>query len=283
MQEAEDTAQRYLEVGAPFYGECSWDDKAAVKEAGATWRPNPEKQKGVRDGRPGGWWVAKDEAVLLDLLQLPAVPHRLWTPIAFNDTAVSALRSLLFARKQAAEEADREARRAKPKAESDKQVRQWLGIGDDTDAQIMLLSDALGVPMVEVPPIVAKAIPWMKLGPRSGMSDAQRLLRGLHLGLLCPTEARNGGPKESEPPRRRTQRAARARQRPLGRPPPSEPCADAADAAAFDGALLSWDDNEWLGPDPAPSYSGGYDTPTCPKCHELVWVQFGGSCGCRSV
>jgi hypothetical protein len=133
------------------------------------------------------------------------------------------------------------------------------------------------------------------------MSDAQRLLRGLHLGLLCPTEARNGGPKESEPPRRRAQRAhaaQRARQRPLGRPPPSEPCADAADAAdaadvadaadaadasAFDGALLSWDDNEWLGPDPAPSYSGGYDTPTCPKCHELVWVQFGGSCGCRSV
>ena len=64
---------------------------------------------------------------------------------------------------------------------------------------------------------------------------------------------------------------------------PRRPAAGAADAAAFDGALLSWDDNEWLGPDPAPSYSGGCDTPTCPKCHELVWVQFGGSCGCRSV
>ena len=55
MQEAQDTAQRYLDAGAPFHGESGWEDKAKVKEAGATWRPNPAKQKGVRDGQPGGW------------------------------------------------------------------------------------------------------------------------------------------------------------------------------------------------------------------------------------
>ena len=195
MNAATCAAKRYLDGGAPFKGDSDFAHKNLVRETGASFFRNPLKVHGARDGQPSGWWVAKDERTLLALLSLPAdttTQQAVWRPLHLDPAAVGALRNEIADRIALEEAAYRAARVAQPKAQSFKQDRQWLGIEDDTDSQIMVLAERLELLMDQVPPIVEASTRWDFLGPRSGMTDAERLLRGLNMKLITPKRARDG-------------------------------------------------------------------------------------------
>ena len=217
--------------------------------------------------------VAKDEKVLLDLLDLPAVPHRLWTPMGFSDAAAAALRNVLSARKQAAEEADRELRRAKPKPHSEAQDRRDLGIDPDTDGQLMALADRLGISMEEVPPIVAAATCWHTLGPlgadRRAAAAARPADGAAHRrgGAQRRAGGRGGSAATaaaSAQAQARAERQGRGRGRRAGR----------AAAGAARGARRR-------GEPTAPRYPPPPNCVpiVCQDCGQPVWFQF-RSCGC---
>ena len=64
-------ARNYLLCGPPFLGTHDYERKEAVRDAGAVWWKNPEKQEGCTDRRVRfGWYSAPNERILEALLEL---------------------------------------------------------------------------------------------------------------------------------------------------------------------------------------------------------------------
>jgi hypothetical protein len=287
-------AKHYLDAGPPFKGDSHYNYRHMIHDAGGEWLSNPKKVKGARDGQVGGWWVAKTHRRLLDLLSLPAdnTTHQArWRPLNLDGNAVGVLRTEVADRIALEEQALRAARVAQPQVQSYKEDRQWLGVVDDTDTEIMVLSDRLGVPMDKVPPIVEAAIRWDYLGPRSGMSDAARLIRGLNLKLITPKQVIAGGRTA------RTALASHKRKDPdelLDTAPSAQDLAAKAarDAARRASALAEAAAANALANVPPPTAPPPPvakplpplpPTPICKVCGKYVWAQFDNSCGCPSV
>jgi hypothetical protein len=211
-EEAEDLAHRvgqYLTQGAPYRGVIPYVGppavhaarKEAVKECGAKWCPNPEFVEGVR-GRGGpvrGWWTASHARILVELLELkrlesfPAGGKTLWQPLGLCERGAALLHKRCVDEKQrqdAQEEHERTKR--KPTAEQqEREERTRLGIPEDYAEDVAALQ-ALGIEYSRALVQRIRRVVWpssgLSLGPRSGISDAARLLRGVRLNILIAQE-----------------------------------------------------------------------------------------------
>ena len=181
----------FVQSGPPWVGNSLWRDRASVQRYG---RWNGEK----------GQYQAPNEHAMLKLLETG-----LWCPVAVaqhKEQFVEFLHSRKRERdaeeaKQRAEtdakakasmvakmrrEQDEEREREVKKAREDKiralyknhQLRRDLGVVDDQPEMVKELFDVYGVTADQI----SASGKLADLGPRSGMSDAERVLRAFRLG-----------------------------------------------------------------------------------------------------
>lgn len=202
------TIETYLRVGGkgPFLGELPYEKarrvhderKAAIKERGAKWTPNPEYVEGARGGTRG-WWAAPNRHVLLELLKLKPGDGMgttpLWLPCGVGPMGAVLMLKLCMDEKVAEEAADAQARKKREPSLEDKEreERSRLDIPNDSAADVAALLE-LGIvhsrELMERARRYASDATGSSLGPRSGISDAARLLRGVRLGIVTVEEAR---------------------------------------------------------------------------------------------
>ena len=166
-------AEAYLKSGAPFMGDSSTNDVPIIKKAGGKWTPQKKQ------------WRAPDIAVLKALIETGR-----WRPSGADSMMV--LRAI-ETQHVLAEEKEREAREAMEakKAASALTPEQLLakqrkeaGIPDDTPEQLKDLLDNYQITQE----MLKVAFSWGSLGPKSGRSDALRVLCALRLNILTKEE-----------------------------------------------------------------------------------------------
>jgi len=154
-------AEAILKAGAPWAGESKFADKETVKRLGARW--DSEKKK----------WAARDEIVLRALIESGA-----WLPCGVGSDVAQAMVALVHKRDaSAADQLIREraeAQKEQNKGKSVMDVRKELQIPEDEPEMLQLAAEH-GVDAATV----TKSGLWTFLGPRSGISDARRLVRGV--------------------------------------------------------------------------------------------------------
>lgn len=296
--ELANSVDMYLKAGnkGPFLGDLPYEKgrgvheerKAAIKERGAKWVPNPEYVEGTK-GVTRGWWAAPDRNVLLELLKLKPGDgmgsKALWLPRNIGPMGAALMLKQCTSEKAVADAADAQSRKRKEPSLADKEreERSRLSIPDDSPAEIAALLE-LGIvhssELMERARRYASVDSGFSLGPRSGISDAARLLRGIKLGIVTVEEA-----KEC----RQTEEAS------VGVDVSALFESDEAEAKQTQEDLYKvvvkrrkthLDDEEELGEvfDPGeivgPSYADDIlDAVTCERCAEQVSLQF-MACGC---
>ena len=87
-------------------------------------------------------------------------------------------------------------------SELEQRQRKDLGVLDDSAEDLKVLLEKHGV----LPAQIVTTRSWANLGPRGGLSDAKRLLRGLKFHIVSAEEIQNGKQKESAQARRKRER-----------------------------------------------------------------------------
>ena len=178
--------------------------KAIIKERGARWTPNPRYVEGQPRRQDGaievrGWWAAPSRAVLVELLQLkPGAglgTKSLWMPCGLGALGASMLLRRCVEEKRMEDAADALSRKKREPSLADKEreERSRLDIPDDSEEEIAELQQ-LGVvyssALMERARRFTSQSTGSTFGPRSGISDAARMLRGVRLGIVTVEEAK---------------------------------------------------------------------------------------------
>lgn len=152
-----------------YLGESHFSSKDAVKRAGGRWHADTKQ------------WKATDEDSLLCLID-----SGVWLPVGFTAKEALAVRAII--RQRDAVEAKRihdqeVAARRKPDGPTEQQLldtaRRDLCVPDDDPKEL----EEVGKHGV-TPEMVTDTARWAMLGPRSGISDVSRLLRGIRFGIV---------------------------------------------------------------------------------------------------
>jgi len=188
--------------------------KELAKAAGVAWKRNPDykedmgRHSGV-DMRPFmaptervdmGWHVAPTEHALCQLVCSPLFCEwPIWVPndIGMQNMAVAEV--VLKRRKAEAEEKDAAMRKSREpsEAETEQNKRRVLGIPDCTEsekAELLAHGIVHSKELMEATHTyeLKESSAVRSLGPRSNISDAARLLRGLQLGLVSKKDVQDG-------------------------------------------------------------------------------------------
>lgn len=188
-------ARSYLLGGTPFRGDSKFASKDLVVGQGATWTPNAEKTS-RHFGNASvakGWWSASTVDVLRALLTLGSAT---WTPVGLDKHTRGVLAEMLSAydahkrRIREGEEREAEAIRIRRNAQDDELLkrRRESGIPVDRDDEIEELRTRWRIEWTASMGARLNAVP--QLGPRMGLSSAQRALRGLRLNLIDASAVR---------------------------------------------------------------------------------------------
>lgn len=184
-------AQSYLASGPPYFGRSDFKDLEVIKKAGGQWN-------GARK-----MWKAPDESSLRMLIETEK-----WHPDGSEGRYILMAMRINDERKkkEAREAAHREAEvEKKKKAEKKKadgptpeqleaKQRKDTGILDDTPEQLARLVDEYQI----TPAMLKCTFNWGSLGPKGGLSDAGRVLRGLKHNIVTKEEIQNGVQNENE-------------------------------------------------------------------------------------
>ena len=196
------TARNYLLLGPPFLGDHVASRKEKLRDAGAVWWKNPEKKEGCLDNKVRfGWYSAPNERVLERLLELtPSVCERsmcqklAWVPRGSDTRSASlalTITQIIGEYNLHAKHKDREHRedaKAAQEAREQLQRERNRASGRAADGQdgIDRLRDQYGVTWSVG---LAKAAACGDvLGPSTGISEVERVLRGLDLGVVDPQD-----------------------------------------------------------------------------------------------
>lgn len=163
-----------FERGPPWLGDSSFSAKDRIKSAGARWDAASKK------------WKAVDETTLLALIATGA-----WRPAGYDSAIADTLAKYVRAR-NAASDADALRKRAEAQKQQSEgkavlDVRLELQIPADEPCLLEQLA-AHGVDAA----LVTESGKWPLLGPRSGISDAARLLRGVRLNKVSFDQLASG-------------------------------------------------------------------------------------------
>ena len=163
------TITQFLKKGPPWLGDSSFENRGAVKRLGARWKPEEKK------------WAAIDERMLLSLIE-----EGLWKPCGHNTAFSLALMNKI--RRNEKVSGEMEMRRRALEAESlktkpverddDAVLRRELRVPED-EPENLAIALLHGMDSSKVR-LTAK---FRNLGPRSGISDVARLIRGVDLGV----------------------------------------------------------------------------------------------------
>ena len=200
--------RNYLLRGPPFLGLHDYERKEAVRDAGAVWNKNPQKEEMCTDKSIRfGWYGAPNERVLEALLELeprekearhgggtyPCYPFH---PLATGSRVGRVVDTMLQILREHAHYAERKDRSEREAAQAAQEKREGLqrekdrmaGRTADGDAEIARLKDVYGVKWCPALAKVARAAPL--LGPTIGLSEVERVLRGLEMGIVEATDVR---------------------------------------------------------------------------------------------
>ena len=200
-------ARNYLLRGPPYLGMHDYERKEAVRDAGAVWNKNPQKKEGCTDRSIRfGWYGAPNARVLEALLELeprekearygggtyPCYPFH---PLGCGKAA-SAVDTILQILGEHAHHAETTARTEREAAQAAQEKRAELqrekdraaGRAADGDAEIARLRDVYGVKWCPALAKVARSA--LLLGPTVGISEVERVLRGLDLQIVEAADVR---------------------------------------------------------------------------------------------
>ena len=198
-------ARNYLLRGAPWLGDHDYEKKEAIRDAGGVWWRNPEKAETCKDRDVRfGWYSAPNERILETLLELEPsekVDRRGVTGLAYAwrprecpapYTGVAILTLLseydVDATRRNQEERE-EAKRALEERERAQRDRDRAsGRAADGDAEIGRLRNEYQVEWSQALSLASATIPC--LGPSTGISDVERVLRGLDLDIVRAVDVR---------------------------------------------------------------------------------------------
>jgi hypothetical protein len=203
--EGYDEAKFWLQKGPPFKGISLFESKERVKDLGCKWIPNPQKQKGVPfrdDGLVAGWWSTDSLTTIERLigLGLSDVPkykeskhgkQRLpdqwhWRPDSVSGDPRTVVRIIQDFERYMEAERDSQiaATRKKPVSRDEAGTRHDLGVREDSTEEIQLL---LKYGITWTPVLAQKSLSGVS-GPRSGASDAMRVIRALKFGVISTSD-----------------------------------------------------------------------------------------------
>tara|TARA_B110000902_G_scaffold95773_1_gene113311 strand:- start:2469 stop:4052 length:1584 start_codon:yes stop_codon:yes gene_type:complete len=193
-------ARNYLIGGAPFLGTHDYERKQELRDIGVTWQKNPLKDEDCSDRNiKYGWYGAPNERILEALLELePREEARrhdkgvktvyAWAPRDCPTPQTGeAVCGLLIEHRVLTEERDRVERvQAKTRqVERERLLRerdQAAGRAADDSHEIARLRDQYGVEWSDEMGLASRIAP--ALGPTMGLTDVERVLRGLDLGVV---------------------------------------------------------------------------------------------------
>lgn len=172
----EGVVKAFLDQGPPWIGDSAFRDKDDVKKAGARWDAASKK------------WKASDEPTLIALIN-----DGKWRPSGHDSTFGGEVVRYIRRREKAAELAEQQKREAARKSKEPTQAQKNCTARSDLmipPDEPHLLAEALehGVDQA----LVTSTGAFAHLGPRSGISDASRLFRGLRFGLVTWESLKNG-------------------------------------------------------------------------------------------
>ena len=160
---------QFLQKGPPWLGDSGFENRAIVKRLGARWKPEEKK------------WAAMDERMLLSLIE-----EGVWKPSGYDMQFSLALMNKIRRNEKAS--GDKEMKRRAQETESlctkpvvrddDALLRRELRVPKD-EPDNLAIALAHGIDPAKVT-LTAK---FRNLGPRSGISDVARLIRGVDLGV----------------------------------------------------------------------------------------------------
>ena len=305
--ELTNSVEVYLKANpdGPFMGSIPFEKgqgvhegrKEAIKDHGARWTPNPDfvevprsgpkYYKSVLPAAVRGWWTAPNRRVLVELLKLKPGEgmgsKALWIPRGLCPLGAAIMLKRCVEDQNKQEEGDAKARtkREPSLADKEREKRSRLNIPEDTEAEIAELCEhgiGYSSELMERARCYVSTSTAFTLGPRSGISDAARVLRGIRLCVVTVEEAKE---------------CARQKERLVSEPPPQVVDQDSAPeevdlykvvkkrrVEAEDGDTKLVTDMFDEGVVVAYIYDGTHDdTVKCEQCKALVSLQF-MECGC---
>ena len=169
-------AQAYIDKGPPFLGDSGFRAKSIIKEAGAKWQK--EKKK----------WSAGDVPTLCRLIDTGV-----WMPVGLSRGSLCVFRTSSERRMRSRKRRREKARRVNVeggragKSRGRRASAARLGVPpNESDLMQKVLSHGVTAELV------AESACWSFLGPRSGISDVRRLIRGVSLGVVDWKEIASG-------------------------------------------------------------------------------------------
>lgn len=189
-------ARQYL-FNPPFYIDCDYEEREKIKLAGAQWSGTAKK------------WFAPTVDRLRKLIE-PGATAR-FNPTGLCERSVqhllSAINELENAKSDNASAPPKAQQQAPPLLltadEKEAQRRRDLNIGSDTPETLSELKNALGGLLEQdgapsLSQILEAAATWA-LGPHYGLSEGDRLLRGLYNGLVSVKQVLTLNGPDAEP------------------------------------------------------------------------------------
>lgn len=170
-------ATAYISLGPPFLGDSDFAAKSAVKEAGARWSHESKK------------WAAADVQTLCRL-----IGTGVWMPTGIPPRAALRIPEMEKERVRAEDdEAAMQRRDALLKKAEENRMRMAVKAREDLGVppnEPDLMEQVLAHGVTEK--LVADSATYDYLGPRSGISDVRRLLRGVKFKLVSLEEIASG-------------------------------------------------------------------------------------------
>lgn len=181
----------YLEAGPPFFLSVPFDCKDAAKLLGAKWRRNVNKQHGVRDGLEAGWWVAMHEQDLKALLQIDGIYAR---DVCKDDKSTILKMIHLYELETVPNGASTRVSQAPAQtpAPAPANASGFSPSQSSTDEHGFVRRLCEDYNVVWTDDLAATAYAMTELGPRADICGAERVFRGLRLGIVTKAALLNG-------------------------------------------------------------------------------------------
>ena len=177
----------YLRAGPPYYLSVSFKSKDAAKSLGAKWHPNVKKQRGVRDGLEAGWWAAMHEQDLKTLLQVDGIyAHNVLKED--KSTILKVIR--LYELETVPSIASAKVSPAPAPAPASASASSPSQSSTDEHGFVRRLHEDYDV--VWTDDLAATAYAMTQFGPRADICGAERVFRGLRLGIVTKAVLLNG-------------------------------------------------------------------------------------------
>ena len=174
----------YVLTGPPYRGDCSFQHKNAVKHAGGTWIKNSSQSQ---DGRkaPAGWWCAKNEDVLIRLLEIRDECNgtRTWVPTGADDSLAGRIQRLWsqFTEWKHAELTSEKALRQQ-RVQIRLEAERRADIPKDDEHDVAHVRTIHGIEWTDELAFELSRLP--QLGPHAGISSVRRAIRAIRLHVL---------------------------------------------------------------------------------------------------